>query len=208
MNWGKPGLVGKYEFRSFKGYMWLKVFYHNITDLVGFNNIEDAFSINEENKFSILIEINESLKQRNNKYEFIIEYPELKTYNRWQQTNNPINESEEEGKRFVEGFREIHTSAPHKLWGGLARTSNCDPCNSLLNGTPNITGNANWYFGIGQKNGVKWHNKYNYESIPSNSQPTNIVYLWIKMPQSRVTICRVAKHRLMLETLAIIILLK
>ena len=204
MNWGKPGLVGKYEFRSFKGYTWLKVFYHNMTDLVGFNNVEDAFSINEKNKFSILIEINESLKQRNNKYEFIIEYPELKIYNRWQQTNNPINESEEEGKRFVEGFRQIHTSAHHNLWGGLARTKNCNPCNSLLNGTPSITGNGEWYFAIGQRNGATWGNT---KLIPSNSSPTNIVYLWVKMPQSRVTICKVSKQRLRIETLTFIILL-
>ena len=193
MEWNKPILIGKYEIREFKRYMWLKVFYHNMTDLVGFDEVNDALSCNEENKYSILNEINSSLKQRNNIYEFILEYPKLKTYNRWLQSNNPIDETEEEGKLFVEGFHPIHTGAKSSFWGGLSKTTNCTgSCFSLLNGSPGNTGNDNWLFGIGQLNGAYWYYGSKIcKNIPSNGPPVNIVYLWIKLPQNRkITMCK------------------
>ena len=190
MEWNKPIQIGKYEIREFKGCMWLKIFYHNITDFVGFSDINDALSCDEENKYSILNEINSSLKQRsNNKYEFIIEYPELNAYNRWLQSNNPVNETEEEGKFFVDGFHAIHTGARQSFWGGLARTTNCPKCQCFLNGTP---GNNNWFFAIGQRNGAEWkYNNQTTKGIPSNSSPVNIVYLWIKLPQNgMISLCK------------------
>ena len=118
---------------------------------------------------------------------FILYYPDLEAYNQWQQTNNPINESEEEGKISVEGFRPIHTGSTNQYWGGLCRTTNCTRCFGLLNGTPSKTGNGHAYYAIGQLNGIIWGPKSNYKNIPSGYSP---VYLWLKMPQSQITKCQ------------------
>ena len=72
MKTSKSLFVGKYEFMRFKGYTWLKIFYHNMTDCVGFNKVEDALSYYSDTKYSILIEINETYKQRNGKYVYSI----------------------------------------------------------------------------------------------------------------------------------------
>ena len=117
--WKETIFIGKYELRRFSGSLWLKVFFHNMTELDGFDSEEEVLSCNEVNKYSILNELNESLKQRNNKFEFLLEYPEKKIYSQWLQTNSPIDEEENSSKTFVEGFQSKHCSAPNNYWEDL-----------------------------------------------------------------------------------------
>ena len=176
MCWGKSIKVGKYEYRTFSGSLWLKVFFHNMSTLCGFTSEEEAKLCNSENKYSILSELNSSLKQGNNKFEFLLEYPELGRMNIWQQTNSPLDE-EEHGQEFVEGYKDIYIGAPRSTWGGLARTTGNDKTYTLINGSPSVN-YSDWYFAIGMYNGAYWSGN----NLPSNADATNIVYLWVKMP--------------------------
>ena len=84
MKWEKSFNIGKYEYRIYSRSLWLKLFFHNMTTFVGFSNESEAKQCNSVYKYSILSELNGILKQSNEKYEFILEYPELGTMNRWQ----------------------------------------------------------------------------------------------------------------------------
>ena len=179
--WGETSFIGKYELRRFSDSLWLKVFFHNMTNLVGFSDENEAILCNEKDKYSILGELNSSLKQRNGKFEFIIEYPEKEIYNQWLQTNNPIDEVENSAKTFCEGFKSKHNGAPNKKWGGLAKSADGAESLTLINGTPGETGGQNWMFAIGMYNGRSWNNNTN---LPSNKDPVNIVYLWVKIPMN------------------------
>ena len=145
----------------------------------GTNNFidkEEAINCSKEGKYSILSELNSSLK-RHNKYEFLLEYPELGTYNTWLQTNRPIDETEH-GDKYVEGFKPLITLAPCGGWGGLCLTNSSDPY-SLLNGTPGGIGNGNYYIAVGVYTKSTW----NHGLIPANSgTPVNIVKLWVRAP--------------------------
>ena len=179
--WGETTFLGKYELRRFSGSLWLKVFFHNMTNLVGFSDEKEAILCNEKDKYSILGELNSSLKQRDGKFEFIIEYPEKGIYNQWLQTNNPIDEVENSTKTYCEGFKSKHYGAPNNNWGGLARSAEGAERNTLLNGTPGRPGGMSWGFAIGMYQGISWVGNYN---LPSNQGPVNIVYLWVKIPMN------------------------
>ena len=177
--WKETSFIGKYELRRFSGSLWLKVFFHNMTEFDGFDSEEEVLSCNDVNKYSILNELNESLKQRNNKFEFLLEYPEKKIYNQWLQTNNPIDEEENSSKTFVEGFQSKHCGAPYDYWGGLAKSAgNAKNC-ALINGTPGYVGGGDWMYAIGMYKDVSW---VGHKNLPSNNGPVNIVYLWVKVP--------------------------
>ena len=187
MKWSKPIYIGKYEHRTFAGCEWLKVFYQKKTGNKGFDNIEDALLCNEEDRYSILSELNESLKLSNNKYEFILEYPEINLYNRWRQTNNPIDEYEATGKATVDGFYSIHLGAYKSNWGGLARSNGTD--RALLNGTPDTIGNNDWWFAVGVKTGAFYYK--NTIIMPAHNVGVTILYLWVRVPIKIGMTCKV-----------------
>ena len=173
---GKEFYVNEYHFKFFKRRLWLNLFTHDC--MGGTNNFEnknEALSCNKEGKYSILSELNQSFKIKG-KYEFLIEYPEKKTYNIWRQTNRPIDEPET-GNKYVEGFQPLTTLAPGTNWGGLCQTNDTNPY-SLLNGTPKSVGNIGWDYAIGVykisplKNGL----------IPYVGGFVSIVKLWVKSP--------------------------
>ena len=176
------------EIRKYDSFQWLKIFYHfNPNGENGFVNASEAmYCVDNEHKYSILSTINRRYKI-NGLYEFIIEYPELGTYNRWQQTDNPLEITEDLITRNVSGFNPIETKAVNDNWGGLSRTKDgingYDLAPSLLNGIP---GNHEWYFAIGQYKNVNWTyvdssgSSLEYR-IPSNSLPVSIVSLWLKL---------------------------
>ena len=165
---------------------WLKVFYHYNPD--GKNGFEDdkeaLHCINNKYKYSILSSINYRYRI-NGLYEFIIEYPELGTHNRWQQKDNPIDITENLNSKYVDGFNPLETFAKSSSWGGLAKTADLDYQKppSLLNGSPSA---SSWHFAIGQYKNTQWSSgdKTVY-SIPSNSLPVSIVILWLRLPDKK-----------------------
>ena len=94
MRWLETIKVGKYEYRTYSNSLWLKVFFHDMSTFEGFLSEDEVKSCNSAKKYSILSELNSNMKQKNNKFEFLLEYPELGRINIWQQTNNPLNEEE------------------------------------------------------------------------------------------------------------------
>ena len=182
--------------KQYNGSLWLKIFYHyNPEGRNPFiNEYEAQYCINNENKFSILLDLDEKFKI-NGHYEFMIEYPQLNTYNRWQQSNNPINEDECTNafgcSTTAIGFKRIETKAESSSWGGLVKTkhnSNYKSPPSLLNGTP---GRSDWFFAIGQYKNTPWlYNSTTYSNIPSNAQPVDVVLLWLRLPDKKYDTCK------------------
>ena len=164
---------------KYDGKTWLKVFYHNCTGKNYLDNQYSALNINEDNKYSILSYINDQHKI-NSKYEFILEWPEYKTFYHWRQTNNPVQELETSGVYMAKGFEPIHNgSEDSHCWGGLVRTTlpNNGAINSLLDGCPGIN---LWYFTIGmyKDSDTSW-NDIGYPMVKDHIA-TSIVYLWMR----------------------------
>ena len=184
---------GNYSLMIFKDAIWIKIFYHNMSNLEGFFTENEALNTSSEYKYSILGSIDD-IKRYNHKYEFIIEYPELGTYNRWIQAKNPLTILENSSNEaVVDGFEKIETLAPSPSWGGLCKTvpSESDLESgppSLLNGSPNVTGSNLYMFAVGVYNGTSWltgpeGNKTRVYTIPSNSGPVNEEILWMRVYQ-------------------------
>ena len=177
-------MLAQPNYKQHKGYLWRKVFYHNNTNGEhGFaNEAEAKYCINDPNKYSILSTIDSRYKF-DGVYEFIIEYPELGTYNRWQQKDNPLEIKEDLHSATVLGFKPIETYAGNPKWGGLSKTIYDSrfgwiPC--LLNGIPSST---SWFYAIGQYKNIYWTigtGEKRFYSIPSNRDPVSEVVLWIR----------------------------
>ena len=104
--------IGKYRYKRFGGASWLRIFYHNIKLGGTFANEEEAKSIHETYKYSILGEIKDDEKYKyNGKYEFLIQFSERKGFNWWRQTNFPLNEEDNDAiKKSVEGYENVSVS--------------------------------------------------------------------------------------------------
>lgn len=114
-------------------------------------------------------------RDEDGKFTFALIYDEIKGYNIWQQSNNPIHEIDAGGRNyFVSGYNPIDIKAnrsdPLCTFGGLV---NPRFQNVLLHGCP---GGTNWYFAIGYNGKTT-----NYPKIPSNETNVNIVSLWVKI---------------------------
>ena len=189
---------------------WLKVFYHyNPDGKNGFQDENEAlYCINNKYKYSILSSINYRYKIKG-LYEFIIEYPELGTYNRWQQKENPIDITEDLKTKDVEGFNPIETFATSSDWGGLAKATNDTACGiipTLLNGAP---ASSSWHFSVGQYKNAFWYwNDTTVYSIPSNSVPVSTVVLWLRLPKIRLNTCEISCNSHKISIFTFILLLK
>ena len=202
MKWDGNFSVGKYEYRWFSNSLWLKVFFHDMSTFEGFFSEEEAMSCNNVTKYSILTELNNSMRQNNGNFEFILEYPQLDVIHWWQQRNSPLNETEA-GQNYTEGYKEILLQSPILKWGGLAKSSTRVDHFTLINGSPSDITENNFYYAIGVYNGVKWGNNMN---LPANNKATDIVYLWVKMPGNpHITCRRFRQHHYFLYYMTIIL---
>ena len=165
-----------HEIASFKGKFWLKVFSHTFDNAnYCFTSEAEAMHNIDENRFSILDEINESMKI-NNKYEFIIEYPN--EYFHWRQSLNPLKENEVLGKNEAEGFVPLHNGTKVEKWGGMVKSSiKIDGViSTFLDGNP---GNDWWMLSIGIYCNVRgWDFK---DHLPGSVSGVSSVKLWIRI---------------------------
>ena len=120
------------------GSFWALIFHHNST--YGYftkNNVLNHYSTN---LFSVLSNVDDSFKI-DDKFEFLLKYPELQDYVQWTQTVNPIFAKHNESNGYVPKHYNWNYRYP---FNGLSLTSsvNC----ALLDGTPN---EPDWFFGIG-----------------------------------------------------------
>ena len=171
--------ISKYHFKRFRGASWLRIFYHNAKIAGPFSGDDEALSINEVNKFSILGEINASDKYRyNGKYEFLIQFSQREGFNWWRQTNFPLNEKNDESiGKSVEGYENISITWNDWSWGGLAKTvlnyQGCPPC--LLDGSIGI---SNFFYCIGSN---ACNNIYVNSTPPNENPGIDEVVLWIRI---------------------------
>ena len=184
--------IGYHEVKYMHGAFWLKIFHHDMSTGEGFNSPEEAQYIESDYKYSILNDLDSTYKI-GEKFEFLLDYPETKEYNRWKQNNNPLEESEH-GQDVAEGFVTIHTGLPRTLWGGLVRTNQSFRA-CLLNGSPKNPTNREWWFAIGMYKGVTW-NYGKFTKLPANvgDKEYNEVFLWVRIPNCKFEIKEKHSH--------------
>ena len=162
---------------------WLLVFHHKI------NNGQPIFSvkeeveyINEENRYSILGEVDERFRQRG-RYEFLLEYPALEGCNIWTQTISPLYAQPE----LENGYKPIQITWTENNWHGLSLSSNP---NSFIDGSPG----HDWYFySIGLKKPWSQYQipgPYDTRYSPYNNSKyyTYEVHLWLRIDHQRLTL--------------------
>ena len=157
-----------YEIISKYNAKWLKIFYHYSGEGDSFKNKSEALKCNEKNKYSILNEINE-IFLINNKFEFLLEYPELIGYNRWLQSSNPIFQQDSNAL----GYEGIDISWNVRNWCGLTLSSWTD---SLLDGSHYDTW---WFYAVGV------YNLYSSNRFPGPDIAINEINLWIRIDGSK-----------------------
>ena len=174
-----PHFIGDYEFKSFNGIFWLKIFYHNCENGEFFSP-EEVYNITTDDKYSILYILDKNVKIRN-KFEFLLEYPELNKFNHWRQKNSPTKEKETTitGPYKVEGYQEIKIQMNTNDWGGLALSTNK---NTFIEGS--IGNQSSWFYAIGQ-----YTEQWTDNKIASSDQPVNYVYLWLGLRKSLLFSC-------------------
>ena len=135
-----------------------------------FETIDDALSAYNTNQYSIL---SEALQwPHKGEYEFLLQYPELSGFNRWTQTNFPLDENCTSGQDTVDGFQNISCTWIEQHWGGLCRSRGC----SLLEGSINY---GHWFYAIGTKKNC---NGFGIRNIPGpNAYEVHEVYLWMRV---------------------------
>ena len=147
------GILEDMEQKYFEGAQWAKVFEHNNhSGTVLFTTIAEVKHSETTDKYSRLYLL-DSITDKDVKYEFLLEYPDdlAGKYNRWKQTNNPLNEFVTEtsgGEGKCEGYEAIHIDWSANYWGGIARQKS-DPAvinSSYLDGS---VGHGNWWYAIG-----------------------------------------------------------
>ena len=125
--------------KTFEGATWLRVFHHNVVNNVYWDSVAQSITdggYDSLYKQSVLYNL-ENYKNKNNQYEFLLEYSDLDGYNRWIQTSNPIDNTEN-----VTGYKAVKITWSDNSWYGLA-TSNSG--NTKLDGTKG----TDYYYGIG-----------------------------------------------------------
>ena len=127
--------------KAFQNKMWLLLFRHDMHEKeIYFSNENEFLFSNTKEKFSILGTLDDSFLI-NQKFEFLLEYPDVEGFNIWTQTINPLNAIPEQSN----GYVPVKESFTENSWNGLSRSSSV---NSFLDGSPT---NETWFYAIGLK---------------------------------------------------------
>lgn len=183
-------------FKKEYGADWLLVFRHNVpsTGIIYFT--EDLLNENyEENRYSILGKIGKSFQWRG-RYEFLLEYPALKGYNRWTQSKNPFTTQ----YNVDVGYKKINVSWEIHGWKGISRSY--DQSSSILDGSPH---EHDFYYSIGlAKNwnenvipGPFGYSDVTKLGITKSEVEIKEVKLWIRINNPLCTIVKQRQNRIM-----------
>ena len=168
--------VGKYEYLSFNGSLWVKIFYHNFENRATFANETEALNVNTDDKYSILGEISNE-HRINGKFEFVLYYPSIiGKYNQWRQTKNPSKEYDYAGKNKAVGYEPVHIDWTNNSWGGLVRSL---PANNIVSSfIDGSVGVGAWFYCIGKFPKTDgWDNS----NVPGPVNGVDEVYLLMKV---------------------------
>ena len=164
----------KYEYIEFDNAKWLKIFHHKVSDSNDFyTDINSYLSSNSPNVFSILGDYAFYPRYNLSNYEFLLYYPEHEGYNRWLQSNFPLEEEDTWGKTQADGFINISCDWNYNLWGGLVKTDLSD-C-SLIDGS---FGHGFVFYSIGFKQNC---GQYGITNFPSFNDTATEVFLWVRV---------------------------
>lgn len=145
------GILEDMEVKYFEGAEWAKIFEHNSkAGTVVFSSVAQCLNVQDENRYSRMYLL-DNFKNINNKYEFLLEYPDDREgqYNRWIQNLNPCNEyiTPTSSGTPADGYTVVHVDWTGNHWGGLTRQNSSVTSNYLtyLSGS---TGHDNYWFAI------------------------------------------------------------
>ena len=146
---------------------WFLVFHHNSAG--GYFSPSDELFSSTEHKYSRLGKLE---KYRiHGEFEFLLEYPELKGYNRFKQTSNPTKFST------VSDFSIVNLSWKKYGFAGLAISTSKDW--TFIDGSPN---DNDWFYAIASRK------KWIHGDIPGpvysdeGNPPIHEVNLWVRVP--------------------------
>lgn len=168
------------QFKRVHGATWELIFFHDMSTGETFND-SSALFFNGEKMFSIIVLINNHFRN-NNYFEYMLEFPEHKGYNRWKQTID-IASTNKAQKGSEIGFKSVHLDFPSGFTG-LSRTT--ENSFTVFDGSPGVLG---YWFSIGAKTG--FNNPYLFAGVPSKN--SKICYLWIRVPQRALGSCKQKK---------------
>ncbi|EAY15629.1 hypothetical protein TVAG_209080 [Trichomonas vaginalis G3] len=128
------------------------VFYHDVRTVEEYFTKTNVRYFIGQYRYSILSDLeNEKYYKTNDKYEFLLHYPELNesSYNWWRQSLSPTIQNENSSKQgtddhYVLGYENISVQRTSNNWGGLSLTAN--KYGSYINGDINTIG---WHYAIG-----------------------------------------------------------
>ena len=170
-------LNSSYEIKEFNNAKWLKIFYHNSSSQIYFLNKQEALNCKTFHKYSILGEINNKFLI-NNKFEFLLEYPEILGFNRWTQSANPILQNDFSNL----GYQGINISWSGQYWGGLALSSDEG---TFLDGS---ISHIRWFYAIGCYTNTWYIGKFPGPATSSTYFPVSYCYLWIRIDGTKFQI--------------------
>ena len=145
---------------------WVRIFYHNNkSGTVLFSSDKNEFlRCNTTDKQSSLWAL-ERFRDKDGKFELLLEYGDEAGYNRWKQTSDFTKTTA------ITGYEAVACSWTGNAWGGLALSE--DPNFTWVDGSPN-SGGGSWWFAIGCKTIFEG-------GIPGGTKAvTGTVSLWVR----------------------------
>ena len=165
------------------------IFYHDV------RTVDEYFTENNvryfigQYRYSILSDLeNEKYYKTNDKYEFLLHYPELNdtNYNWWRQSLSPTIQRENSTQQdaddhYVLGYEKISIHYTNNYWGGLCLTGN--NYGSYINGNINDGG---WHYAIGC---YGTHEKNIPGPFATKSNHVKLVALYVKIGNLNMIRC-------------------
>ena len=180
--------ISHYQFKRAYGASWLRIFYQRkYSYSEGFDSKSQCYDYVSDSMYSILGNASE-YSPFGDKYEFLLEYPEIEGYNRWKQTDFPTKNKEKVGVSPVKGYENVSISWNIQYWGGLSVS--LSPT-SLLDGS---IGNYYFWFSI-----CYLKNVGDYDDKMPGPSLIHEVILWMRV--SDIFFPTYANHRFFLTHL-------
>ena len=156
--------------------LWLKIFYHNTTFGDYFESLGEVYDSHTAQKFSILGAIGPEYLV-NEKYEFLLEIPGQKGYNRWRQKIHPLNTTKD-ATSVTNGYEPVRLSWKNYFDGGLSMAWYGNTYLDCFAGN-----NTYWWYSIGAK---KWYTKKNTMPLIAEYYEGPEIKLWVRVPSLSV----------------------
>ena len=172
--------------------IWLLLFHHDVT--IGeffYSRAESKKCFNyTKGKYSILYTLNNEYRI-NEKFEFLLEYPEINKSNQWRQSNNPLHQTFV-GNENVTGYEPINIQLSESHWHGLHKVNNEQV--TLLAGSYN----GDWFYSIGTVS------KEFSPCFPGPGTKSKIVSLWVKI-RGEPNKCTFRQRRRLISLFSVVI---